>query len=133
MLMKRFIVVLMVMALGLGFSAVSFSAPLKGGRLEVKAGDEIYVCGCGKGCNCYTVSKKEGKCACGQNLTKVKVDKVEKGKAYYKLDGKETAIQLTGKYNCACGQQCDCQTISQKPGKCGCGKDMTKVDEPVKK
>ena len=137
--MKKFLVVLMVMVLGLGFSALSFSEPLKGGKLEVKAGDEIYVCGCGKGCDCYTVSKKEGKCACGSNLAKVKVDKVEKGKAFFKQDGKEASTPLAGKYSCACGAQCDCQTISQKPGKCGCGKEMTKVGataakaEPAKK
>ena len=133
--MKKFLVVLMVMVLGLGFSALSFSEPLKGGKLEVKAGDDIYVCGCGKGCDCYTVSKKEGKCTCGSNLVKVKVTKVDKGKAFYMQDGKEASTTLTGKYNCACGPTCDCQTISQKPGKCGCGKDMAKVGkaEPAKK
>jgi hypothetical protein len=136
--MKKFLVVLMVMVLGFGFSAISFSEPLKGGKLEVKAGDEIYVCSCGKGCDCYTVSKKEGKCTCGSALTKVKVTKVDKGKAFFMQDGKEASTTLTGKYNCACGPQCDCQTISQKPGKCGCGKEMTKVSaaakaEPVKK
>ncbi len=125
--MKKFLVVLMIMVLGLGFSALSFSEPLKGGKLEVKGGDEIYVCGCGNGCGCNTVSKKEGKCSCGQALLKVTVDKVEKGKAFYKQDGKEASVLLAGKYNCACGAQCDCQTISQKPGKCGCGKEMSKV------
>ena len=136
--MKKFLVVMMVMVLGFGFSALSFAEPLKGGKLEVKAGDEIYVCGCAKGCDCYTVSKKEGKCACGSNLAKVKVTKVEKGKAFYVQDGKEASTTLTGKFNCACGPQCDCQTISQKPGKCGCGKEMAKAGaaakaEPVKK
>ena len=130
--MKKFLVQLMVMVLGFGFSAISFSEPLKGGKLEVKAGDEIYVCGCGKGCDCYTVSKKEGKCTCSQDLVKVKVDKVEKGKAFFKQDGKEASVPLTGKYMCACGPQCDCQTISQKPGKCGCGKEMSKVGAAVK-
>ncbi len=127
--MQKFLVVLMVVVMGFGFAAVSFSQPLKGGKLEVKSGDEIYVCGCGKGCDCNTVSKKEGKCSCGQDLIKVKVDKVEKGKAFYKQEGKEASVLLTGKYNCACGAQCDCQTISQKAGKCGCGKDMTKVGD----
>ena len=85
----------------------------------MKAGDEIYVCGCGKGCDCYTVSKREGKCTCSQDLVKVKVDKVEKGKAFFKQEGKEASVPLTGKYMCACGSQCDCKTISQKPGKPG--------------
>jgi hypothetical protein len=125
--MKRFFVVLMVMALGFGFSSLSFAEPIKGGKMEVKAGDEIYVCGCGAGCDCKTVSKKEGKCGCGNKLIKVKVTKVEKDMAYYTLDGKELSTTLVGKYKCACGATCDCQTISQKPAKCGCGKEMEKV------
>ncbi len=131
--MKRFLVVLMVLVLGLGFSSLSFSAPLKDGKLEVKAGDEIYVCGCGKGCDCATVSKKEGKCACSSKLVKVKVTKVDNGKAFFMQDGKEASVLMTGKYMCACGPQCDCQTISQKPGKCGCGKEMTKVGPKTEK
>lgn len=125
--MKRFLVALLVMVLGLGFSSLTFAEPLKGGKLVVKAGDEIYVCGCGAGCDCKTVSKKEGKCSCSKDLIKVKVTKVEKGKAFFVQDGKEASVSLTGKYACACGPECDCQTISQKPGKCGCGKDLVKV------
>jgi len=130
--MKRFLVVLMVMVLGLGFSSISVAEPLKGGKLEVKAGDEIYVCGCGEGCDCKTVSKKEGKCVCNKDLIKVTVTKVEKGKAFFMQDGKEASTPLKGKYMCACGPQCDCQTISQKPGKCGCGKEMVKVGKAKK-
>jgi hypothetical protein len=37
-------------------------------------------------------------------------------------------------YVCACGEKCDCGTISKKSGKCGCGRDLvettvTKVEE----
>ena len=37
-------------------------------------------------------------------------------------------------YVCACGEKCDCGTISKKAGKCGCGHDLvettvTKVEE----
>ncbi|PLX98823.1 MAG: hypothetical protein C0623_11255 [Desulfuromonas sp.] len=27
-------------------------------------------------------------------------------------------------YTCACGDGCSCDTVSAKPGKCSCGKDM---------
>ena len=27
-------------------------------------------------------------------------------------------------YTCACGPQCQCGTVSVKPGKCACGKDL---------
>jgi len=27
-------------------------------------------------------------------------------------------------YSCACGESCDCGTVSTKPGKCSCGKEM---------
>lgn len=37
-------------------------------------------------------------------------------------------------YVCACGEKCDCGTVSKKAGKCGCGHDLvettvTKVEE----
>ena len=37
-------------------------------------------------------------------------------------------------YVCACGDKCDCGTVSKKAGKCGCGHDLvettvTKVEE----
>ncbi len=27
-------------------------------------------------------------------------------------------------YSCACGSECTCNTVSTKPGKCACGKDL---------
>ena len=32
-----------------------------------------------------------------------------------------------GKYACACGPGCDCNTNSQKTGNCSCGKPMKEV------
>ena len=37
------------------------------------------------------------------------------------------AFKTTGKYACACGPKCDCDTISQKAAKCACGKEMKEV------
>jgi hypothetical protein len=40
---------------------------------------------------------------------------------------KPMAFKTVAKYACACGPKCDCDTISQKPGKCPCGTEMKKV------
>jgi hypothetical protein len=93
-----------------------------------KVGDTVYVCGCGAGCGCGTVSSKEGTCACGKNLIKSSVTKVENGKLFYMVNGAEMSAPTTGKYICACGSACPCKTISQKPGKCGCGGALKKMD-----
>ena len=93
-----------------------------------KAGDTVYVCGCGAGCNCGTVSSTQGTCACGKDLVKSSVSRVENGKLAYMVNGTEMSVPATGKYVCACGSGCNCKTISQKPGKCGCGGALKKVD-----
>ena len=96
-------------------------------KMDLKVGDQVYVCGCGKGCPCDTMSQKEGKCTCGKPLVKGTVSKVEEGKALIKTDKEERMFKTVGLYACACGKGCNCDTISQKPGKCGCGKAMKKV------
>ena len=96
-------------------------------QLNLKAGDELYVCGCGKGCDCDTMAMKAGKCVCGKKMVKGKVTKVEGGVAYIKAGKEEKAFKTVGLYACACGKGCDCNTISQKPGKCVCGKPMKMV------
>jgi hypothetical protein len=93
-----------------------------------KAGDTVYVCGCGAGCDCGTVSIKEGTCPCGKNLVKTSITKVENGKLMYALNGKEMSAPATGKYACSCGSSCSCKMISQKPGTCGCGGALQKVE-----
>jgi len=102
-------------------------AAVEKGKLVLKAGDEIYVCGCGAGCPCGTISKKAGKCTCNKDLVKTSVAKVEEGEAYVMVNGKEQAFKTTGKFQCNCGVKCDCDTISQKAGKCFCGKEMDEV------
>jgi hypothetical protein len=121
--------VLLVMSMLLVLSAVSMVLADKGskGLFGAKAGDSIYVCSCGAGCDCGSLAKKEGKCGCGKDLVKTTVTKVDKTKVYYALDGKELSAPINGKYMCGCGEGCDCGSVSQKPGKCGCGKDMVKV------
>jgi len=107
---------------------VGFSvAALQDGKMMLKVGDEVYVCGCGEGCPCLTMSKNQGKCSCGKDLVKGKVTKVEDGKATVMVNGKEQVFLTKGKYACACGPGCNCDTISQSPGKCGCGSEMKPV------
>jgi hypothetical protein len=124
--MKR--LVLVVLSLLFVFAAASavLAAKTAKGVFDAKTGDTIYVCGCGAGCDCGTLAKKEGKCGCGKELVKTTVTKVEDGKIYYQLDGKELSNPAKGKYFCNC-KGCDCGTVSQKPGKCGCGQKLVKV------
>ena len=93
-----------------------------------KKGETLYVCGCGSGCDCLTVSRKEGKCTCGNKLVATSVDKVEGDQIFVKVKGQEQAFATKAKYACACGEGCACGTISQKPGKCSCGKEMKRIE-----
>ena len=98
-------------------------------KMDLKVGDSVYACNCGEDCPCYTMAKKPGKCACDKEMVEAKVTKVEDGKAYLQAQGWEKArpFLTVGKYACACGPDCTCNTISQKPGKCACGKEMKAI------
>lgn len=96
-------------------------------RLALKAGDEIFACGCGSSCPCQTLSRKEGHCSCGEPLVKATVKSVGEGTAVLALGDREQTFKTVGKYMCACGPSCKCDTISQTPGKCACGVDMVEV------
>jgi hypothetical protein len=126
--------VLLVLSLLFMFSSVSLVFAEKGaqGKFDAKVGDSIYVCGCGESCECGTLGMKEGNCGCGQKMVKTTVTKIEKGKIYYAVDGKELSAPAKGKYGCGCGDGCDCGYVSNKPGKCGCDKDMVKVKKEKK-
>ena len=100
-------------------------------KMVAKVGDELYVCACGEGCPCDTMSRNPGQCSCGKDLVKTKVTKVEKGKITVESRGKP--FMSVGKYACDCGPDCKCDTISQNPGNCTCGKKMVEVKAKVKK
>ncbi len=123
--MRKFFAVLTILVFAIVASGALALAAGDGGQ-AFKAGDKIFVCGCGSGCDCGTISLKAGKCACKKKLVKTVVTKVEDGKVFYVLNGKEMSAPATGKYACAC-PGCKCGTISQKPGNCACGKPMKKV------
>lgn len=53
-----------------------------------KAGDTVYVCGCGASCHCGTIKSSPGDCGCGQPLTRTTVLRVEGDQVVVKPDGK---------------------------------------------
>jgi hypothetical protein len=55
---------------------------------SAKAGDTVYVCGCGESCHCGTIKSSPGTCSCGQPLTKTTVLRVEGDQVVVKPDGK---------------------------------------------
>ena len=131
--MKRSVQIVIVALLSLMMVGVALAAAP--GQMDLKVGEEVYVCNCGPSCNCHTMSMKEGNCTCGNKMVKGKVTKVDKDVAYVQAEGweKPRAYNTQGKYMCACGPSCNCGTISQNPGKCVCGNDMKPVDmKPVK-
>ena len=92
-----------------------------------KKGDSVFVCQCGDGCPCKTMARKEGKCSCGKELVKGVVSNVEGDKLVVTVGDKNLNFPATAKFACACGEGCNCGTISQKPGKCVCGTEMKEV------
>jgi hypothetical protein len=122
---KAGVVIFVVLAMAMAL----FSFAAEKGKLDLKAGDERYVCNCGDQCPCNTISSNAGKCTCGNDMVKTKVTKVENGKAAFKADGwdKERSFKTVGVYACNCAPSCKCDTISQNPGKCACGVEMKKI------
>ena len=116
-------VVCMIALVALAFAGMK-------GKMDLKVGDEVYACDCGADCPCKTMSRAAGKCTCDKEMVKAKVMKVDGDTVMLKADkwDKERAFKMTGKYACACGPECKCDTISQNPGKCKCGNEMKKVE-----
>ncbi|HSB06424.1 MAG TPA: hypothetical protein VLD55_11455 [Candidatus Sulfobium mesophilum] len=124
--MKKLLTLVVVMTLAFAVQAFADKT-----EMTAKVGDELYVCGCGEGCPCDTMSRNPGTCTCGKDLVKAKVTKVEKGKIT--MEGRNRPFVSIGKYACACGAGCKCDTISQNPGNCSCGKKMMEVKAKTKK
>ncbi len=120
--------VLLFLAFVLSVVIMSGAYAAETGKLDLKVGDELYVCDCGKECDCDMLAMKPGKCVCGKTMAKGKVIKVEEGMAVVKTQKEEKLFKTVGLYKCGCGSGCDCNSISQKPGKCVCGKAMAKAD-----
>jgi hypothetical protein len=125
--MKKSVQIILVALLSLMMVGAALAATP--GQMDLRVGEEVYVCNCGPSCPCLTMSMKEGNCTCGNKMVKAKVTKVEKDMAYVKAEAWENprGYNTQGKYMCACGPTCNCGTISQNPGKCACGNDMKPV------
>jgi hypothetical protein len=123
-LMRTLLVLSMSLVLAVGVVWV-YGGP-SNGKMVLKAGDEVNACGCGTACSCQTISDQKGTCGCGHDLVKAKVVKVGDGTADLQIGNETRTFKTVGKFVCGCGANC-CQTISQKPGKCGCGKDLVAV------
>lgn len=117
--------------MGVMFTLVAGTLVFAGDKstMELKVGDEIFACNCGDECPCKTMSSNAGNCTCGKEMVKAKVVKIDGGIAMLKAPDwpKERSFPTTGKYMCACGPDCNCNTIAQNPGKCTCGKEMKQV------
>ena len=96
-------------------------------EMKLAVGQEVYACNCGAKCPCDTLSVNPGKCTCGKEMVKATVQSVGQGTAVLLVSGEERTFKTVGKYACACGLECPCNTISQNPGKCTCGVEMNKV------
>jgi hypothetical protein len=92
----------------------------------VKAGDSAYVCGCGPECKCGSIQAGPGKCACGKDLVKATVTKVEGDKISVKIEGAKAEQVFKAPYKCGCGGGCNCTPAALGPGKCKCGKELVK-------
>ena len=121
----RKIVAVAAMMMALGVAVLAFAAERE--KMELKVGDEVYACACGAGCPCDSLSRKDSECTCNKPMVKAKVTKVAAGKATLLVNGEERDFKTAGKYACACPPACECGSISQKAGKCTCGKDMKEV------
>ncbi|MBI5445781.1 MAG: hypothetical protein HY900_31765 [Deltaproteobacteria bacterium] len=96
------------------------------GKMELRPGDEVYACNCGEKCPCDSLSRNPGTCTCGKEMVKATAVSTGEGNVMLKAAGweKERSFKVAGKYVCACPPSCTCDTQSQNPGKCTCGKDM---------
>jgi len=90
--------------------------------IELAPGDEVYACACGSECDCGTLSQVANVCGCGRELVKARVVKVDAEEATLVVNGREKVFRTTGRYACECKKGCGCGTISQKQGKCACGR-----------
>jgi len=119
-----FMATVMVMA---AFVALSFAGAKA--KMDLKVGEEIYACNCGDSCPCKSMSRNAGNCTCDKEMVKAKVTKVDGDKVMLKAEkwDKEREFRTAGKYACACEPECNCDSMSQNPGKCTCKKEMKKI------
>ena len=70
---KKALLVVLGMMLAMCLVIVSYAAD----KMDVKVGDEVYVCNCGEDCACGTIAKDAGNCTCGKPMVKTTVTKID--------------------------------------------------------
>lgn len=120
--MKKLLVITLVL-----FLAGALATVAGAGDMAPKVGDTVYACNCGEACPCQTLSMKPGECSCGKALAQGTVAEVGDGTVVVKTADWTRTFKSDGKFACNCGAACDCNTVSQTPGKCSCGKDMAEA------
>lgn len=124
----------------------------QGGQGQVEQetrADVLYACDCGNGCDCNTLSKTPGACACGKDLRWHHVVKVEQNEALLcgceegcacKLDPndatrcacgkpvKRVDLKGSGLFFCNCGGSCFCNTVKNTGGECRCGMPLKQAE-----
>lgn len=125
--MKKLLVLSVLFTISAFMAAAAFADATT--KLDLKVGEEVYACNCGVECDCNTMSRKEGACVCKKPMVNAKVVSVGQGTAMLQAKDweKPRPFKTVGKFACACGPECNCGTISQKPGNCVCGKPMKEV------
>ncbi len=112
-----------------GVLGIAVASPTGSAQVALEAGDHVYACNCGEKCPCGMISRHAGSCTCGEDMVEAEVVSVGDGTASLKAEGweKPREFKTTGAYHCACGPDCTCDTVSQKPGTCPCGSEMAKT------
>ena len=70
-------------------------SPSVAGTATFKIGDKVYICGCGKECDCNTIQRAPGKCHCGMALITATVVKVDGDRVTVKSANGEQVIKVT--------------------------------------
>jgi len=117
--MKKILAVLLVLFLSLAAAAL-----VSAGEMQLKVGDKVFACDCGEKCPCDSLSTRSSKCSCGKDMVQGTVTEVADGSVVVETAAWKRSFKTTGKYVCNCGPGCDCNSVSQTPGKCACGKDL---------
>jgi hypothetical protein len=110
--------------------------------------DVLFACDCGNGCDCTTLSKQPGNCACGKPLRWYHVVKIENDEALLcscqagcscQLDPadpikcgcgnpvKRVSLKGSGLFFCNCGGSCTCNTVQGAAGECRCGMQLKQL------
>lgn len=61
--MKQVLKVVVLLVVAAFLAAVGYAGEKS--KMDVKVGDELYVCSYGEKCPCEALSRTEGKCTCG--------------------------------------------------------------------